>query len=255
MKILTAVVMVIAIVMVLPGSVQALDMGQNITIPDLVGSGSTWHGTQEDQEVEPGCQTGQKWDLEGFFLKGSVLSMVGGYDFINGQDGWTSGDIFIDTDGIVKYGPAASGTAYGNNVMVANSDFGYEYVIDLNMDAQTYNVYALGDDSLLAVYQANEEANPWQYIYDQTRSSLQSGSFGYETGLADGDVGLAGGLHNVLSVPLAFLSGADFISHFTMKCGNDNLMGNSRVPDGGVTAMLLGLTMLTVEGIRRKIRK
>ena len=43
--------------------------------------------------------TGQQWDLEGFFLSGSELTMVGGFDFENGEyaSGHTylAGDIFI----------------------------------------------------------------------------------------------------------------------------------------------------------------
>ena len=75
-------------------------MADNITIYDGNSSSETgWYGTQEDQEVEPGMQTGQYWDLEGFFLDGSMLSMVGGFNFKTGRDGYTSGDIFIDIDG------------------------------------------------------------------------------------------------------------------------------------------------------------
>ena len=61
---------------------------------------------KEDNEVEPGAATGQKWDIEGFFFSdgtdGSVpdndLALVGGFDFKDGQGGIPSGDIFIDTD-------------------------------------------------------------------------------------------------------------------------------------------------------------
>ena len=81
--------------------------------------------------------------------------------------------------------------------------------------------------------------------------------FDYQTGLADGDVaGLAGGTHNAAVFSLAFLpSGTEFISHYTYACGNDNLMGQFSVPDGGMTAVLLGLAMLVVEGARRAIRR
>ena len=72
----------------------AISLGTNITIWDGVSSSSDWHGIQEDQEVEPGCIPGQLWDLEGFFLDGTMLTMVGGFDFENGYGGYQSGDIF-----------------------------------------------------------------------------------------------------------------------------------------------------------------
>lgn len=37
--------------------------GANITISDESATGSGWYGPQEDQEVQPGCITGQVWDL------------------------------------------------------------------------------------------------------------------------------------------------------------------------------------------------
>ncbi len=59
---------------------------------------------KEDNEAEAGMVQSQAWDLEGFFLKGKSLTIVGGYNFYTGQnDGagkiLTSGDIFIDTNG------------------------------------------------------------------------------------------------------------------------------------------------------------
>jgi len=76
-----------------------ISFATNITIPDLNSSSSnSWYGTHEDQEVEPGMARSQAWDLEGFFVNGTVLSLVGGYDFKNGAGSgkkFYSGDIFI----------------------------------------------------------------------------------------------------------------------------------------------------------------
>jgi len=66
----------------------------DITIYDNRGTGTGWYGGNEDQEVEPGMVNTQAWDLEGFFLQGNSLSMVGGFDFKNGYEGYKSGDIF-----------------------------------------------------------------------------------------------------------------------------------------------------------------
>jgi hypothetical protein len=58
------------------GSAMAIPLGNNITSWDKVGTGiNNWYGTQEDNEVEWPSNTGQQWDLEGFFLNGSVLTM------------------------------------------------------------------------------------------------------------------------------------------------------------------------------------
>ena len=57
----------------------------NITISDGNYDSSSWNGDYEDNEVEPGMVTGQDWDLEAFVLNGTWLSLIGGYDFINGR--------------------------------------------------------------------------------------------------------------------------------------------------------------------------
>ncbi len=72
----------------------ALNLGTNIAIndevlPDGVGQ------CGEDQENEWNCVWDQAWDLEGFFLEGATLTMVGGYHFQEGQGGYSSGEIFI----------------------------------------------------------------------------------------------------------------------------------------------------------------
>ena len=84
----------------------------------------TWYTSQEDQEVEPGMQTGQLWDLEGFLLDGTLLSLVGGYNFKNGQSGFDSGDIFIDVNGNAIYGDI-DGTTDGNSEVLKT--YGYDY--------------------------------------------------------------------------------------------------------------------------------
>ena len=61
-------------------------LADNITIYDGNGTGTGWHGAQEDQEVEISCVTNQTWDLEGFFTNGNSLTMIGGFDFRSGQE-------------------------------------------------------------------------------------------------------------------------------------------------------------------------
>ena len=92
--------------LILSGNVLAytLDLGTQITIDDKNEASGLWYTTPaapnvDDQEVEPGMVRNQVWDLEGFFLKGSELSLSGGYNFEDGEAGFMSGDIFIDVDG------------------------------------------------------------------------------------------------------------------------------------------------------------
>ncbi len=236
---------------------QAIELGTEITIYD--GTSSTdkvWYGQREDDEVEPGCVRDQIWDLEGFYLNGSILSMVGGYDFENGVHNVTSGDIFIDTDGDYDHGSTASTSNPGNKLV--QDTFGFEYVLDIDFLNKTYSVYELSDSSTVTVYYGiNQGSNPWQYnASDNTEIALFSDkSFDYKPRLDSPEVdNLSGDIHNVASFDLSFLApGTNFVSHFTMGCGNDNLMGKSTTPvPEPTTIALMFAGMLGLVGIRKK---
>jgi len=229
--------------------------GTEITISDLNYDTTLWHGDYEDQEVEPGMADGQGWDLEAFYLDGTQLTMVGGFDFVNGQDSWESGDIFIDIDGDAVYGDIHSGT--DGNRTVQNT-FGYDYVLDLDFSDSTYEVRALNADSRTetAYYAENQGSSPWRYADGGTLEG--TGSFDHLTGLSDADVGLSGGWHNVVTIDTPFLSWStnDITVHFTYQSGADNLMGHHAVvPVPG--AAILGVLGLSSSGwlIRRKQRQ
>jgi hypothetical protein len=239
-------------------SANALDLGTDITIYDGSSSSTTgWYGQQEDQEVEPSCVQSQAWDLEGFFLKGSELQAVGGFDFKNGvanYPSYTTGDIFIDTDG-----STSSITQASNGQTHVISTFGYEYVIDLSFDDYSYKVLKLNPDSttVTVFYSLDQNSNPWKYVSGGTE--ITGGTFAYYAGLSDADVdGLQGDLHYAITgFDLNFISGMAFTSHLTLGCGNDNLMGSGTTPvPEPATIILMSTGLLGIAGIgRKKLKK
>lgn len=246
------------------GGAYALNLGQNITIPDENYSApSGWYGPQEDQEVAPHAITGQAYDLEGTFLDLGTgdLSLVGGYDFVNGTPSahTAAGDLFIDVSGDAQYGSLSHAPANYNPSQVVSDTFGYDFAVDLDFTTFTYTVYDIrgaGQNLQLITVgeQVNDAANPWRYLRGGV--AIASGSIGYTTGLSDGDVGFLGGLHNVATVNLGWVvpyfdPAIGLTSHFDMECGNDTVMGHySSVPEPA-TVSLLGLGLLGVLMRRR----
>ena len=209
----------------------------------------------EDQETEPGMVNSQAWDLEGFFLDGNTLSMVGGFDFLNGVSGYskyTSGDIFIAVDGRPVFGDIDG----SNGFATVDNSYGFNYVLDLNFDEMIYAVLSLNNKSQVetAYYEANEGSSPWKYVSDG--SEVGRGTFSY--GMIQSS-GFVGDSHYLLTgFDLSFLGdGTDFYSHFTMGCGNDNLMGQGTtapVPEPA-TMVLLGSGLVGLALYRRKMKK
>ncbi|MBW2143938.1 MAG: PEP-CTERM sorting domain-containing protein [Deltaproteobacteria bacterium] len=226
-------------VFLVAGNAMALSFENNITIYDGRSSGTGWYGAHEDNEVEPRCLTGQSWDLEAFFLDGSELTMVGGYDFIGGYSGTTAGDIFISL----------------------NSTGFYDYVLDMDYGAEKpkYDVYAIDSSTFLEKIDEsplNDLSNPFNYDAVDKTLPIWSGLIEYETGLTDDQVGLLGGLHNAVGVDLSFLKDAAFTVHATLSCGNDNLMGKTAPVPEPATMLLFGCGLVGMATVgRKKFRK
>jgi hypothetical protein len=222
--------------LVMATGVQALPLGMtDITVYDGDSKkNESWYGKGEDQEVEPGMDKGQKWDLEGFFSYGqNQIAIVGGFDFRNGVAGYRggrgeldfrAGDIFIDINNDHIAGNANAND--GNGQHLRKSTFGYEFVLDVDWLAGTYEIFQLTADSKTrtAYYDSNYGSSPWKY--ESGGISLGTGSFIYESGLTDAQTGFLGGNHYaVYGFDLSFLGNTDYTIHFTEGCGNDNLMG------------------------------
>jgi hypothetical protein len=256
----------------------AYTYGSNITFYDGKGAGSI-SMPGENNEVEPGMVQSQVWDLEGVYRKGNVLSMIGGFNFksfVSGYPTFTSGDLFISTAG--GYG-APLGTFGSEGFHNVRSTFGYEYVLDVNWTNLQFDVYRLNPDpnstTTTVWYNQNQTvgatSNPWKFVSGGGEKLVASG-VGTDRILTSAEAQTLGlvdwnGLtytndrHYAVSFDLssvfadADLYGKEFYTHFTMGCGNDNLIGHDTapVPEPG-TMMLLGagLLGLAVYGKRRR---
>lgn len=240
----------------------------NITIYDGTSSSATgWRGMQEDNEVEPASNSGQKWDLEGFFLDGSTLSMVGGYNFKYGVDGYNSGDIFFSVNSVPLYGGDIDSSGGWNYQNTLNS-CGYQYALHMDFAAQTFSVYALTPQSIVKsiYFKENRGSNPYKYVSGGTAvQGYQNVGFSYLVNRSDSQIlgltgtALTGGSHNMISLNAGFLGNyQSFYAHYTYGCGNDNLMGThtvppTRVPDASATAGLFAGAVAALTLIRRRL--
>jgi len=243
----------------------AFGFGTNITIFDENGNRDKGSGQGgEDEETEPGMEFRQKWDLEGiFFEENGDLTIIGGYDFINGESGngndFDSGDIFIDVDGDAVFGD----TDDKDGIETVTDTFGYDYAVVFDRDNENLKnpyIYSLielnaSTETLTTYYKQNGGSNPWRWKSGGV--TISSGlSYEYATGVTG--TGFTGDSHNALTVDISALfphMTGDFIVHFTQECGNDNIMGQGTAPvPEPATVLLLGIGLIGTGAILRKKR-
>lgn len=235
----------------------------NITIWDeAYGPGPNGNTQLEDQETDYEATFGQQWDMEAFMYDGgSQIAMVGGFNMDDGFGGFRSGDIFIDLDGDATI-PASYPTL--------DATYGYEYVLDVNWaTTQTYKVIDLtsGGPVVLSVsaFASQHGADPVRYVSGGT-TLAGTGNLYYSEGYSDAQTGFTGGSHNVALFDLSEVGGlwssissggsikSGVTFHFTQECGNDILVGHVAVPDGGLTVGLMGMALVGLGLVSRKIR-
>lgn len=255
----------IALALSLP-SAQAV----NITISDTIGSSGTGQGG-EVSETEPSTVNNHSWDLEAFAIKGNKLVLISGFNLLNGNSGFNSGDIFINTAGSLPIGQTGLlGSTDGNKPITGN--MGYEYALDLDIAGGKFNVVNLttgsGVNLLSGFYRQNDKSNPFQYVSGGTIDYAdQSLTYMTYNTLLDlqaaygNDITTSGAYNYAIELDMSWFTGSGLDTHFTVGCGNDVIVGQAtggfdRVPDTGSTAMMLGLGLvgLFVAGRRVAIK-
>jgi hypothetical protein len=234
----------------------------------------------EDNETEAGTISGQQWDMEAIVLNGTQLSIVAGFDLLNGVQAHNigAGDLFIKVGG-PQPGLNPTNQGAGN---VINGIYGYTYAIDLSMAnkfgnagfGSTAQVFSLDASTTLnTVIYDQFGSNPWKYDNSLNSGNGTATGISYVTGQYNNSAALQalglgwlqGGYHNILTIDLSFMVGTvtpdtPVYFSYTMECGNDSLKGGYsggfyRVPDEVSSLLLigLGLTAIVAVGLRRRM--
>jgi hypothetical protein len=267
----TMAALILALFAMTFGVAYADSIGTNITVFDhnrAAGYDGIGIGLEDNEtEANPATIQQQVWDLEGFFLDGNNLSMVGGYNFIAGVEHsghvYTPGDIFIDTTGDAKYGikanpenPNNGGWPNGTPSWNGTNQYGWDYAIRLNADS-TYTVWKIDSDTLVSKVTDVPSSNPWKLADTSSLQIIGSGTFQFSSTTENPFEGLQSwdtDTHYIVTgIDVGFLGHAQpFTAHYTYECGNDSMIGQgtTQAPEPG-TLILLGLGLAVLAGGKR----
>lgn len=237
----------------------------NITVYDTRSPGI---GVGLEDEETDSSASGQEWDLEAFFWDGSVLTLVGGFDFVNGvrvgNHTYKAGDIFLDDtgDGAIPGYKVTTDPVTGLPVDAAGITyelFGWDYALDIDWANGIFDIVQLtftggadGSRVQTVKFGSHQVSNPYVYV-DQGVVLFDDVSFTWGwvatwPGLSDGGSGIG---HYWASFDLSNAGITLRRVHSTLECGNDDIYG--QVPDGGATVALLGIAILGVAALARKL--
>lgn len=277
---ITAAVLLLT-VFVSVGTASATPLGTNITILDYPVSTPPPNGYngkgigKEDDETEgnPATYQGQAWDVEGLFLNGNLLQMIGGYKFDTGVTwsdnyNYRSGDIFINLVDTAKPWDYAIRIKGDHTYDVYTVDSTTTLLDPLPQDVPLSTPWRVGANAVkLIPYSGNSYAfgtltdlesgfSSWQSATDTVNGETDLHFIHNSSSVLNPVVNYDNLHYSVSGIDLGFLgSNKTFDVHFTMECGNDLILGQGTTAVPEPTTLLLlgiGLSGLGIMARRRK---